>query len=315
MKEIGGYFGLEQFSGKEYYPELIPVANGRSALGYLLKARTIQKLYVPYFLCGSVSDFCQREGCAVEFYHIDRDFLPRFEKMLSEGEYLYIVNYYGQITNKQISALKTRYKNVIFDNVQAFFQPPVPGIDTLYSCRKYFGVPDGGYLSTDAILTPPLPKDLSKDRMKHILGRFEGIASDYYGDFKASDHAFTEMDARQMSDLTHNLLNAVDYESVRQKRNKNYNTLANALNQQNPLPLTAPDGPYCYPFYCENGMAVKKKLAEKKIYVATLWPNVLDEDAPLEQDYTRNILPLPCDQRYNAEDMARIIKEVMECIG
>ena len=49
-------------------------------------------------------------------------------------------------------------KNVIIDNVQAYFQRPIEGFDTLYSCRKYFGVPDGAVLYTDLEIEP-LEKD------------------------------------------------------------------------------------------------------------------------------------------------------------
>lgn len=314
MNEIGGYFGLELLAGKEYYGEMIPVANGRSALGYLLQARSIQKLYIPHFLCGSVAAFCRRAGCQVVYYSIGTDLLPRFEQVLQSGEYLYIVNYYGQISNAQILSLQKQYGNVIIDNVQAFFQPPVAGVDTIYSCRKFFGVPDGGYLSTDAPAVI-LPKDISKDRMTHVLGRFECNASDYYDAFKANDHAFMEMEARQMSDLTHNLLRAIDYDTVRKKRNENYNTLHNQLSCYNGLQLTAPNGAYCYPFYCQNGMQIKQLLAQKKIYVATLWPDVLSLDGSLEKDLAENILPLPCDQRYSSEDMLYVAQEVLQCLN
>ena len=59
-------------------------------------------------------------------------------------------------------------------------------------------------------------------------------------------------------------------------------------------------------------MTLKKRLAEKKIYVPTLWPNVLSLRQALEKDYTENILPLPCDQRYCIEDMRRIVCELYE---
>ena len=310
MKEIGGYFGLETFTGREYHEGLLALNNGRNALLYLLKARRIRKLYLPRFLCDFVSNLCDRYGYAYEYYSIDREFMPVFSKELGEDEYLYVVNFYGQLSNETAVQLKACYGNIIFDNIHAFFQKPVEGIDTIYSCRKFFGVPDGGYLATDAVLEEELRLDVSKDRMRHILGRFEGSASDYHGDFKANDHAFKELELRRMSELTHNLLRAVDYEAARQKRNENYGLLEAALGERNGLKLSIPDGPYAYPFYCENGMALKKKLAEKKIFVATLWPNVLENGNELEKAYTENILPLPCDQRYGAEDMQRIIIEI-----
>ena len=99
----------------------------------------------------------------------------------------------------------------------------------------------------------------------------------------------------------------MDYETVRKKRNENYAYLETALGTRNPLKLRTPDGPYAYPFYHKNGMALKQALAAEKIYVATLWPNVLEYEGTLEKDYAENILPLPCDQRYTQEDMERII--------
>ena len=306
MKEIGGYLGLEQLVNRPWYDDLIPVNSGRNALLYLIRARNIQKLYIPAFLCDSVSNLCDRYGFAYETYPIHADFTPDFERTLGEGEWLYIVNFYGQILPDAAKAYQARFGNVILDNVQAFFQRPVPGMDTVYSCRKFFGVPDGGYAATDAVLEESLETDVSKDRMRHVLGRFEGCGSDYYRDFQANDEAFETMPLQTMSRLTKNILGAVDYEAVKQKRNENYACLTRYLGEKNSLKLTSPDGPYCYPYYCKDGMALKKWLAGHKVYVATLWPNVLCLEGTLEKDYAENILPLPCDQRYDTSDMERI---------
>ena len=315
MKEIGGYFGLEPLMNRPYYPDLIAVNNARNALLYIIKARKVRKLFIPYFLCDSVSNLCLREQIEFAYYHIDRYFRPVFNGDLAADEYLYIVNFYGQISNEEAENYKERFGNVIFDNVQAFFQKPVPGIDTVYSCRKFFGVPDGGYVSTDTYLNVPLPEDVSSERMKHILGRFEGKASDFYADFKKNDALFKELELRSMSALTRNILGAIDYESVRKKREENFEALHQALGAKNALSLIKPIGPYVYPFYCENGMEVKKRLAQESIFVATLWPNVLSMEGTLEKKYAENILPLPCDQRYDLEDMRRVIQEVEVCIG
>lgn len=305
-REIGGYFGLEFFLGKEYYDGLVGVNSARNALLYLLRARQVRKLYIPRFLCDSVSGLCRREGYPFEEYPIGRNFRPLFSGTLQEGEYLYIVNYYGQISNEEILKLKKRWGRIIVDNVQAFFQKPAAGVDTIYSCRKFFGVPDGAYAATDAVLEESLSRDVSMDRMRCILGRFEGNASDYYRDFQESETMFEQLPLRSMSELTRNILRAVDYEAVRKKRNENCVQLESLLGSSNPLQLNTPEGPYCYPFYCRDGLQIKKKLAEEKIYVPTLWPNVLKMENSMEKDYAENILPLPCDQRYTREDMLRI---------
>ena len=313
--EIGGYFGLEPLISNEYYKDLIALNTARNALLYILKARKIQKLYIPYYLCDSVSEMCNREGYTYEFYHINSGFLPVFEKDLSDNEYLYIVNYYGQISNEQIKNLQAKYKRIIIDNVQSFFQIPIHGIDTIYSCRKFFGVPDGAYLSTDCLLEEELPEDVSSGRLKHLLGRFEtGSASTYYQDFKKNDESIKTLELRTMSKLTHNFLGAIDYDKVKKIREENYLFLHEQLKGTNRLNLTLPEGPYAYPFYCENGMELRRELAEQKIYVPTLWPNVLCSDDLIAKDYAENILPLPCDQRYQLFDLEEMINKVKKCI-
>ena len=315
MKEIGGYLELENFIGREYYQNSIALNTARNALAYLVKARSIKKIYIPYFLCDSVSGVCDREGIAYEYYHIDADFKPVFEREIKDGEWVYIVNFYGQLKENDVLNYRNRFGRIIVDNVQAFFSEPIEDVDTIYSCRKFFGVPDGAYLISDC---PRLDvdTDFSKERMKHILGRYEGSsASDYYADFKANDRSFVELPVRYMSRLTHNILGAIDYESCAAKRNENFSLLHRSLGGFNKLNLNIPYGPYMYPFYCADGMMIKKALAEKKIYVPTLWPNVLNFDGcELEKDYAQNILPLPCDQRYDREDMARIIYEITALI-
>ena len=313
--EIGGYFGLEPLISNEYYKDLLALNTARNALLYILKARRIQKLYIPYYLCDSVSEMCDREGYTYEFYHINSGFLPVFEKNLSDNEYLYIVNYYGQISNEQIKNLQAKYERIIIDNVQAFFQKPVQGIDTIYSCRKFFGVPDGAYLSTDCMLEEELPEDVSSERLKHLLGRFEtGSASTFYQDFKNNDDSFDNLELKKMSKFTHNILGAIDYEKVKKIREENYLFLHEQLKQTNLLDVNVPEGPYAYPFYCKNGVALRRKMAEQKIYIPTLWPNVLFSDDQIAKDYARNILPLPCDQRFSLGHMELIVNQIEKYI-
>ena len=313
MNEIGGYFGLEELIHNEYYPNLVAVNTARNALLYLVKAKGVRKLYLPYYLCDSVANLCHREGIAYEQYRITPDFLPIFDRVPERGAYLYVVNYYGQLDESTVRKLQAQYHNLILDNVQAFFEQPVQGVDTIYSCRKFFGVPDGAYLATDVKLPEELPLDVSMERMRHILGRYEGVSANaYYADFKANDRSFADLPLRAMSKLTHNILGAINYEAAKARREQNFAFLHERFGGRNRLKLNPPPGPYAYPFYCENGMEVKKRLAEQKIYVPTLWPNVLDLDGTIEKDYAENILPLPCDQRYGAAEMERICAELEE---
>lgn len=316
MKEIGGYLEFERFYGlNEWYKDKIKLNTARNAFLYLAKAKAIKKVYLPYFLCDSLCEACKKENIEVEFYHVNRKFEPDFNRIMNSEEYLYIVNYYGQITNDQIIQYKENYHNIVIDNVQAFFQSPVTDVDTIYSCRKFFGVPDGAYLSTNLEYIE-LECDISYDKVQHLIGRLEMSASVFYSDFKKSEKTFEKAEIKGMSEFSRNILNVIDYVFVKSRREENWCYLHSMLKDFNGLHLKNSEGPYMYPFYSEKASEIRKKLVEKKIYIPTLWPNVLDlMGCDLEKDYALNILPLSCDQRYRADDMKRLAEEVLKCLN
>lgn len=85
----------------------------------------------------------------------------------------------------------------------------------------------------------------------------------------------------------------------------------------NILDITVPEGAFAYPYYVENGIEIRNKLAERKIYIPTLWHNVLIENSKnsIEYDLEANILPLPCDQRYGVDDLDILVKELKKCLS
>lgn len=314
MREIGGYLEFETYSGSLYHDGALALNCGRACLEYLIRAKGIRKIYIPFFCCRSVSEPCVKTGIEVEYYHIDANFRPLFDGTLAEDEWLYIVNYYGQISNEEATGWKERWGNIIFDNAQAFFQLPVPSIDTLYTCRKFFGVPDGAFLYTDA--REPygtLERDESFDHMRFVLGRFERPAGEFYQEASDNNRRFRDDPIRKMSKLTGNLLRAVDYDSARGRRTGNFAYLHERLGECNKLEINVPDGGYMYPFYSRNGAIARNALRDRKIFIPILWPDVLEfcgEDC-LEYDYAMNILPLPIDQRYGIEDMEFMLEKLL----
>ncbi len=313
MREIGGYIGLDRARGKEYHQGAAALNSGRHCLEYLIKAKDIKKIYIPYFLCASVKELCEKLKCEFEYYHIDKSMRPLFDMVLSGGEYLYIVNYYGQIKNETIEEYKQKYGNIIIDNAQAFFQMPVKGVDTLYTCRKFFGVPDGGYLYTDARLNEEIAQDTSFAQINYILGRFERDAQSFYGEYQNHEHEFARREMRGMSKLTQNLLRGIDYDFAKKARTRNFEYCHKMLGKINELDLDVPDGAFMYPLLIRDGKDLKKKLIENKIYVPTLWDDVFDISGSnlLERDFAENIVPLPVDQRYDKSDVEYVLTYIL----
>jgi hypothetical protein len=307
MTEIGGYIELDTYILPMLHEKAISLNCGRNCLAYLLKTRKINKILLPSFLCNSVSDVCYRSRVSVRYYSVGLDFLPVGIE-LAEDEWVYIVNYYGQLSQAMIGEFKEKYDRIIVDHAQAYFQMPLEGVDTLYSCRKFFGVPDGAFLYTESILGEELPYDVSYDRMHFLCGRFEKEASEFYNEYVENNNFFWHEPIKKMSLLTKNLLHGIDYDGVKERRSKNYSYLHERLVSVNRLPLSVPEGAFMYPLYIDNGMEIRRYLQKEKIYIPLLWPNVIEDSKnTIECDMSRNILPLPIDQRYGEVEMEYIL--------
>lgn len=311
MREIGGYIEFENYAGTLYHDNAVALNSGRNCLAYLIQAKGIKKMALPYFLCASVRDVCEKYGVQVRYYHIGFDFVPE-EISLEQDEWIYIVNYYGQLTSENIARLKEKYVNVIMDYVQAYFEMPAAKTDTLYTCRKFLGVTDGAFLYTDVRINGNLPVDESFPKMTYLLGRYERTATEFYSKYTANEELFQDTDIREMSKLTKNILRSIDYDRVKSIRTRNFNILHKALKSINKLKLIVPEGAFMYPLYLDDGSRLRTLLHKRNIYVPILWPDVFDICAKeaLEYRLADNILPLPVDQRYTEEDMEYILSNL-----
>ncbi len=315
MKEYGGYLEFEKFDGKGYHSDCLALNTGRNCLRYIIRKRKIKRLVVPYYICDSVTDVCREEEVEIIYYPISEIFRPILLKDMEE-EYVYIVNYYGQLDNRFLKELCKKYPKIIIDNAQAFFQQPISGVDTIYTCRKFFGVPDGAYLYTSIEGKDNLHRQYSYNRLEFLAGRYEKTASEFYEGFLQNEEYLGRQEIGQISRMTNNILCAVDYDKIKQVREENYQILERELSSLNELKIQMGTGPYMYPLLLSNGGRIRKKLQENKLYIPCLWPNVTESSIyQLEAYYAQNILPVPCDQRYSAEDMkdiVAIIKKVLE---
>lgn len=315
MQEIGGYIELDTYKLPMLHSDGIKLNCGRNALAYLIETRKISKLLVPKFMCDSSDLVYKNYNIEVRRYNIDINFKP-IDLNLKDDEWLYLVNFYGQLSNDYIKGLKAKYQRVILDNAQAYFQEPIPGIDTIYTCRKFFGVADGAILYSDLLLARDLEIDESFKRMNFLLGRFERTASEFYSEYAENNDIFFNEPIKRMSKLTENLLHGIDYTYVKEKRTENYQYIHEALKNVNKLTVTVPEGAFMYPLFIDNGAEIRKKLQAQKIYIPTLWPSVYEicKESELEYNMAKNILPLPVDQRYDVNDMEYILKELELCL-
>ena len=312
MKEsIGGYFSLELPQYEEFHKDAIHLNTGRNCLEYILKTRKYKCVHIPYYTCEVILEPFTKLGIDYKFYHIDKNFDVVEKIKLDRGEALLYTNYFG-LKQQYVEKLTERYgQNLIVDNTQAFFAPHISGIDTFYTCRKFFGVADGAYLYTDKMLNIDLDQDVSYNRMTHLLKRIDISAEEGFSDFRKADDSLDCQPIRKMSKLTMRLMQSINYDDTVKNRRENFLYLSKHLATTNRLHLALESDavPMVYPYY--TGQAgLRNKLIYNRIFVAKYWPNVIEWTHPedLEFQMAQNILPLPIDQRYGEKEMNRIIE-------
>lgn len=309
---IGGYFELELRKGEHYHKNALRLNTARNCFEYILRARKYTKVYIPYYTCEVMLEPLKKCNVDYVFYHINEQLEPIETYQLQPNEAFLYTNYYG-LKQRCVERLAEQYgKQLIVDNAQAFFAEPIEGIDTFYSPRKFFGVADGGYLYTTALLQQDFPQAKSMSRMGHLLTRIEEGAEAGYLEFRHNDDSLDELPIQKMSKITEAILCSIDYEAVRLQRRKNYEEIANQLADSNSilLPMEESYVPMVYP-YLTSDVALRAKLINNKVFVATYWQNISDDNS-YEAYLKQRLLPLPIDQRYNEEDMKRIIEIIVD---
>ena len=315
MKAIGGYFELELKKNEEYHKDALSLNTGRNALEYILKAKLIQKLYIPYFTCGVLLEPLNKLGIPFDFYTIDKNLEPIFDfSVLNKKDAFLYTNYFG-LKDKYINKIAHECNQLILDNAQAIYSPPQKNIPAFYSPRKFFGVSDGAYLYCGDRLDEVLEIDVSCNRMSHLLIRKDVSAESGYPSFIENDKLLENQPIKKMSIITRSILATIDYEKVAKKRIDNYRFIDNALKSSNKfsLQLDSESVPMVYPYWTKD-LTLRKRLFDNKIYTAIYWTNVKEwcKEDSLEYRLANEVVYLPLDQRYSQIEMEIIINIIKE---
>jgi len=301
-KAIGGYFELDAGQGHSMLPDGVLLNSGRNALRYIVCKLGIKRIQAPYYTCPVVWEALALEKCQVEFYEIGLDFRPK--KLFAREDFILYTNYFG-CCGGIVDELATDYPNLIVDCAQAYYANP-KGRASFSSPRKFFGVPDGGvvygvpYDSCD----DDYALDDSRSRMIHLELRRHGEIEKGYEAFLKAESSFDGAEIKRMSLETRQMLGRVDKDSYARRRVVNFQFLDAHLHTDLKIYRSSDDVPMVYPYITDNPR-LRARLIQKKIYIASYWPGVSHCG-----DLQNRILPLPIDQRYDIEDMKRIVEEV-----
>lgn len=314
MRPIGGYFELaDRENGFFRHRQGFLLNTGRNALEFILRSiGNVSRVYLPFYTCEAVLEPLKKLSIPWSYYSVNRNFEMAETVNPGEHEYLIANNYFG-IKDEYIHKLSLIYRDrLIVDCAQAFFAEPISGIKAFYSCRKFVGVADGGvaYIDDD-ICSFDYPEDNTSDHDGHLYTRKIYGAEAGYQEFRVNENKLANQPILAMSRKTKDALENIDYGKVVSRRRANWHYLHSCLKESNLLSLPEEDTfkcPMVYVYGVSDGERLRRELINQKVFVPRYWPTITDDGIHrTEYLLSRQGIAIPCDQRYDVEDMKRIV--------
>jgi len=319
MTAIGGFLPLEiAAAGQPFHSGAVALASGRACWHVILRTVRPSRVLLPFYVCDAVLQPLFSTATPFEFYAITEAFLPAREAEPAAGELMLVVNYFGALTPWVDARVAADSGRVVVDDTQAFFRRGRPDAWSFNSVRKFFGVPDGGFLYGPAAGVDALPPSDVAD-CEHLLARLSGDDQGAWDRFRQHE-ARIGIEPRAMSVVSARLLGAADLDRARRRRRANFETLHRLLGPLNAIKLSlggvAEDGPMCYPFLPAADVD-RTALGRLGVFAPTLWPEVPDRSAhgfEWERGVARRLLPLPIDHRYGPCDMEQVCQALLQVL-
>ena len=327
-KEIGSEFWLEREpAALSHNRDGCYVLSGRTAIDLIIqdvaKRRPVRKVYMPAWGCDSMLAPFLAHGTQVRFYDIGHTDFTDFTDIF------YVTNYFGYENTLPIETVKKFKANgaiILYDRTHSFLMENDPYLEladySFASIRKWMGVIGGAvvYGMNDCQLKPCPYLDCKEQAMRMKKVYIEGDTSidkqaflSLYGEF--GHHLAEDYQNYEMDDLSYALYKTEDFAAMRQKRRENAKYLHENLKgvqflgelSDNAVPLFVP----VFFNTTEQRNAVRKKLIEAQIYCPIHWPKPAQIPANFEVNKIYDTeLSLICDQRYDINDMKRIIETI-----
>lgn len=293
---------------------------------------------IPAYTCQTVIDPFVQLGWTCYFYNIKKnlriDTADLLQKAAKYDPFLLVFHpFHGmELLNEELDAFRIIKHNgclLLEDLTQCIYTDKRPEEFDYFtgSYRKWFKVPDGGFLEARNLDGLSIPSEEN-----HSFVQKQTDAMFLRGNyFKTSDEIIkaisirlnkeavkgigAQIESHRMSAFSINIMEKENHENSIQIRFDNYKYLYHHIKESRELQFVCKNldevttAPLYFPIYVSNRAAFQRKLANKHIYAPVLWP-VQTKDVLIngEVEYIySHILMLPIDQRYSIEDMIKIV--------
>ncbi len=302
--------------------------SGRISLRAIIKDITknaeVHTVAMPSWCCHSMLEPFWNAGLDIKFYpvYFQEEIVQRVSL---EADVLLVMDYFGY--TGRIPDLSSYKGIVVRDVTHSIFSATYSDADYYFgSLRKWCGVWSGGYAwMTDG--RKLVADDYDDQGYADLRMKAMELKYNYINSLKNSDKGYLEVfdEAEEMlnnvrvvsaAERDIQLAHKLNVEYIKNKRRKNAEILRDAFPKWIVFrEMKHTDCPMFVPIIVPNGKRdeLRRHLMEKEIYCPIHWPvsnhHHLDKK---EMFIYQNELSLVCDQRYNREDMWRIIDVIRD---
>ena len=242
--------------------------------------------------------------------------------------------YYGFDTlprfEQAINALRSKGVIVIEDCTQCLYSNfRLSDADFIVaSIRKWCGVPDGGFAicKEGVFFHKPIQSDNKMVEAKRIASElkyqflFEGKGDklSYKAKYREAETMLNNQEVHYaIGKLSASIQAELNMELLKKKRHDNYKVLLDEIKDvsgMKPVFNHLPDNvtPLYFPILVDEREAIQDLLADNDIYAPIVWPKAdcCPQICKEAEEVYDKILCVPVDQRYDVDDMQRIIKVI-----
>ena len=332
MKEFGSdfhYVAITNSHGKaigDYFSDAVYYADGRQTLIDLYQKQGWKSLWVPDYFCYEVLAYLERGGITLKYYPDypladEKEVLPSLP--YEEGDALLRMNYFGLRAYRSTVSIPVP---VVEDHTHDLIGDWAVRSDAdwcIASLRKTLPIAEGGMLWSPRGLTLPPECELT-DENKFLASRRWGAMkkkslylenifddkSEFRNDMILTEEMFDGMGFSAIDDETREYLSRFDIVQWYRQRKTNWSSLVDAHSDV--MTVLEPESRDCNPFswtilFEEESERndFRSYLIDRSIYPAILW-NVPETKNSEAVSFSKRMLSLHCDGRYNEESMAQL---------
>lgn len=301
--------------------------NLRSALLRWLWLRGASTLWLPVYCPPMLEEARSQSQIRRKFYGTGSNLQPSLDFLdeVQPGEAVLTIDYLGRPLSQEFRATLSSRTDVVWveDKAQSL-APPADGHACIYSPRKIFGVPDGGLLVAPGAKAmedwcQPCDPDSIHSRQQALCDAFEK-PNPALTLRMAKEDMKRQLSRQRMSRLTETMLRRIPVADVARRRRENWACLHRILGNRCLWDIPVPDfTPYAFPLLLPRDYPAEvlhTLLTQQHVQCQRMWYplNVPVRLFPLEESLSKRLLLLPCDQRYESEDMELIANMVLQIL-